>query len=98
MNVQQFYGSHSENFNTIKTFMMKMETVLGSTYICKQALPVTNFKKKMHFVFGLMKNTSTFHYIFVLEVRKQIFISWQGTPDLRNPTKECNDSMHIPIH
>ena len=54
--------------------------------------------RKLHFVFGFMKNISTFHYTIILEVLKQIFTSWQRTPDLRNPTKECNDSMNIPIH
>jgi hypothetical protein len=58
MNVQKFCGSQSENFNTIKTLMMKMKTILGITYNCKQALPVMNFQKTA-FCFSL--NEEHFH-------------------------------------
>lgn len=52
--------------------------------------------KKTAFCFWL--NDEHFHTSFILEVSKQMFTSLHGPPDLRNPTRECNDSMNISIH
>jgi hypothetical protein len=37
-------------------------------------------------------------YAILLQISKQTFTSLLGTPTLRNPTKYCNDFLHIPIY
>lgn len=93
-NAHQFYVRLPENFDHTKTFTgKKMLTTFWSTYFCKHAFSVTNYRKSK-FYSRLADKTLARDITPSPLVTKQVFTSCLGHPASQTPLKSAMICRH----